>query len=132
MQTLTPSKLVLLNIAVESFMKTLESQNIRLLELDEQYKLVLQNVEAAQWSCSAIKTLCHSTKESMPPFIDVYEIYINIGYGCYICVYMDEEFIDLPTNGWSDLPRLGQNSFIGTHLDYYAESNHFEIVKREE
>lgn len=131
MENLTPKQLEMLKLKVRTFVKGLEEQNIRLLELDEQYQLILQNVKTYNWSCSAIKTQCHGDKAYLSTLIDVYEIYINIGYDCYICVYLDEELIELPTIGWSDLSRLGQNSFIGTHLDYYAQANHFEIAKRE-
>lgn len=131
MNILTPKQLEMLKLKVRAFTKGLEEQNIRLLELDDQYKLILQNVETYNWSCAAIKTQCHGDKSFLATLIDVYEIYINIGYGCYICVYLDEELIDLPTIGWSDLPRLAQNSFIGTHLDYYAQANHFDIIKKE-
>lgn len=132
MDILTPKHLQIINLNVREFIKRLEAKSIRLLELEEQYDLVLQEVKEFKWTCSAIKAQCHGNKTVLSEFIDVYEIYINVGYGCYICVYLDEELIELPTIGWSDLPRLGQNSFIGTHLDYYAQSNHFEIAKRED
>ena len=80
MDILTPKQLELLKLQVRSFLKGLEEQNIRLLELDEQYKLILKNVETYNWSCSAIKTQCHGDKAYLSSLIDVYEIYIHIGY----------------------------------------------------
>ena len=132
MDILTPEKLKDLKEAVKQFVSALEKQNLENMDIDEQYDCVLRQVEACNWTCSAVKAQYKGTEQLKGMDIDVIGIYVNIGYGCYINVYLDEEYFELPSIiGWADLPILGQNSFIGTHLDYYAQANRFDIIKRE-
>ena len=132
MDILTPEKLKDLKEAVKQFVSALEKQNLKNMDIDEQYDCVLRQVEACNWTCSAVKAQYKGTERLKGMDIDVIGIYVNIGYGCYINVYLDEEYFELPSIiGWADLPILGQNSFVGTHLDYYAQANRFDIITRE-
>ena len=133
MDILTPEKLKDLKEAVKQFVSALEKQNLKNMDIDEQYDCVLRQVEACNWTCSAVKAQYKGTEQLKGMDIDVIGIYVNIGYGCYIYVYLDEEHFELPSViSWADLPILSQNSFIGTHLDYYAQANRFDIIKRED
>ena len=133
MDILTPEQLKVLKEAVTKFVSALEQRNLKSMDIDEQYNCVLRQVEECNWTCSAVKARYKGTEQLKGIDIDVIGIYVNIGYGCYIYVYLDEEHFELPSViSWADLPILSQNSFIGTHLDYYAQANRFDIIKRED
>ena len=132
MDILTPEQLKVLKEAVTKFVSALEQRNLKSMDIDEQYNCVLRQVEECNWTCSAVKARYKGTEQLKGMDIDVIEIYVNIGYGCYIYVYLDEEHFELPSViSWADLPILSQNSFIGTHIDYYAEAQNLEFLLHE-
>ena len=132
MEILTPEILQSLKPQIAEFTKELQARDITQLDSDEQCSLILEAAGARGWNSSVIKTGFYDTSCSRDRLIDIFEIYINVGYGCYISAYVSEPNTELPTTDWSELSRLAQNSFIGQHLDYYAQANRYEIVKRED
>lgn len=132
MEILTPEILQSLKPQIAEFTKELQARDITQLDSDEQCSLILEAAGARGWKYSVIKTGFYDTSCSRDRLIDIFEIYINVGYGCYISAYVSEPNTELPTADWSELPRLAQNSFIGQHLDYYTQANRYEIVKRED
>ena len=132
MEFLTPKILQSLKPQIAEFTKELQARDITQLDSDEQCSLILEASVARGWNSSVIKTGFYDTSCSRDRLIDIFEIYINVGYGCYISAYVSEPNTELPNTDWCELPRLAQNSFIGQHLDYYAQANRYEIVKRED
>ena len=132
MEILTPQILQSLKPQITDFTKELQARDINRLDSDEQCSLIIEAASARGWKSSVIRTGFYDTSCSRDRLIDIFEIYINVGYGCYVSAYVSDPNTELPDAGWSELPRLAQNSFIGQHLHYYAQANRYDIVKMED
>lgn len=131
MVKLTLDALKQLHTEVKAFNEALIEAKIEEKDMDDQYNMVMEAVKNAGWKCSALTYQFYEHEKDGKRLVTTYEIYINIGYGCYVMVYIDDIAIELPAEDWADLPRLGQNSFIGTHIDYYAEAQNLEFLLHE-
>lgn len=131
MVKLTLEALKQLHTDVQAFSNALIGAKIKEKDMDDQYNMVMEAIKNAGWKCSALTYQFYEREKDGKRLVTAYEIYINIGYGCYIQVYIDNLGIDLPPIDWADLPNLGQNSFIGTHIDYYAEAQNLEFLVKE-
>lgn len=125
MDILTPEIMASLRKQVRAFTKELEKKKIEKLDFYARYDVIVATIQTYGWTYSAIK---NGGDEDI-----FFEIYINVGYDAYICIYMDQEddYTDLPPIDCFDLPKVGQNSFIGKHLEYYTLSHGYEIIARE-
>lgn len=131
MVKLTLEALKQLHVEVKAFNEALMEAKIEEKDMDDQYNMVIEAVKNTGWKCSALTYQFFEHENGEKKLITSYEVYINIGYGCYIMVYIDNLGIDLPPVDWADLPLLGQNSFIGTHIDYYADAQTLEFLLHE-
>lgn len=131
MVKLTLEALKQLHADVQAFNNTLIEAKIKEKDTDDQYNMVMEAVKNAGWKCSALTYQFYEHEKNGKRLVTTYEIYINIGYGCYVMVNIDDMTIELPSADWANLPRLGQNSFIGTHIDYYAEAQNLEFLVHE-
>ena len=131
MVKLTLDALKQLHTEVKAFNEALIEAKIEEKDMDDQYKMVIEAVKNTGWKCSALTYQFFEHEKGEKNLITSYEVYINIGYGCYIMVHIDNLGIDLAPADWADLPLLGQNSFIGTHIDYYADAQTLEFLLHE-
>lgn len=111
MDILTPEIMASLRKQVRAFTKELEKKKIEKLDFYARYDVIVATIQSYGWTYSAIK---NGGEEDI-----FYEMYINIGYDTYICIYIDQEddYTALPPIDCFDLPKVGQNTFIGTHLE---------------
>lgn len=125
MDILTPEIMASLRKQVRAFTKELEKKKIEKLDFYARYDVIVATIQTYGWTYSTIK---NGGEEDI-----FYEMYINVGYGAYICIYIDQEddYTALPPIDCFDLPKVGQNSFIGKHLEYYTLSHGYEIIARE-
>ena len=125
MDILTPEIMASLRKQVRAFVKELEDRHIEKLDFYDRYDVIVATIQSYGWTYSTIK---NGGEEDI-----FYEMYINVGYNSYICIYIDQEddYTALPPIDCFDLPNVGQNSFIGTHLEYYTLSHGYEIIARE-
>lgn len=125
MDILTPEIMASLRKQVRAFTKELEKKKIEKLDFYARYDVIVATIQTYGWTYSAIK---NGGDEDI-----FFEIYINVGYNSYICIYIDQEddYTALPPIDCFDLPKVGQNTFIGTHLEYYTLSHGYEIIARE-
>ena len=131
MEELTLGVMKQLHADVQAFNNALVDAKIKEKDMDDQYNMVIEAVKNAGWKCSALTYQAYEHEKDSKRLVTTYEIYINIGYGCYIMVNIDDIETELPSADWADLPRLGQNSFIGTHIDYYAEAQNLKFLAHE-
>lgn len=126
MDILTPEIMASLRKQVRAFTKELEKKKIEKLDFYARYDVIVATIQTYGWTYSAIK---NGGDEDI-----FFEIYINVGYNSYICIYIDQEddYTALPPIDCFDLPVVGQNTFIATHLEYYTLSNGYEIIAREQ
>lgn len=126
MDILTPDIMAGFRKKVRAFTKELEDRHIEKIDFYDRYDVIVATIQSYGWTYSTIKT---GGEEDI-----FYEMYINVGYDAYICIYIDQEddYTALPPIDCFDLPVVGQNTFIGQHLDYYALSNGYEIIAREQ
>ena len=125
MDILTPEIMAGFRKKVRAFTKELEEKKIEKLDFYFLYDVIVATIQSYGWTYATIK---NGGEEDI-----FYEIYINVGYNSYICIYMDQEddYTALPPIDCFDLPKVGQNTFIGTHLEYYTLSHCYEIIARE-
>lgn len=125
MDVLTPDIMAEFRKKVRAFVKELKDRHIDKLDFYKRYDVIVDTIQSYGWTYSAIK---NGGEEDI-----FFEMYINVGYNSYICIYMDQEYdyTALPPIDCFDLTKVGQNSFIGTHLEYYALSNGYKIIARE-
>ena len=125
MDILTPDIMAGFRKKVRAFVKELEEKKIEKLDFYDRYDVIVATIQSYGWTYSTIK---NGGEEDI-----FYEMYINVGYNSYICIYIDQEddYTALPPIDCFDLPNVGQNSFIGTHLEYYTLSHGYEIIARE-
>lgn len=125
MDILTPEIMASLRKQVRAFVKELEDRHIEKLDFYDRYDVIVATIQSYGWTYSTIK---NGGEEDI-----FFEMYINVGYGAYICIYIDQEddYTALPPIDCFDLPKVGQNTFIGTHLEYYTLSHRYEIIARE-
>lgn len=125
MDILTPEIMAGFRKKVRAFTKELEEKKIEKLDFYARYDVIVATIQSYGWTYATIK---NGGEEDI-----FYEIYINVGYNSYICIYMDQEddYTALPPIDCFDLPKVGQNTFIGTHLEYYTLSHGYEIIARE-
>ena len=125
MDILTPEIMASLRKQVRAFTKELEEKKIEKLDFYARYDVIVATIQSYGWTYSTIK---NGGEEDI-----FFEIYINVGYNSYICIYIDQEddYTALPPIDCFDLPKVGQNTFIGTHLEYYTLSHGYEIIARE-
>ena len=131
MVMLTLDILKQLHTKVKAFNAALIDEKIEEKDMDDQYNMVIEAVKNTGWKCSALTYQFFEHENGEKNLITSYEIYINIGYGCYIMVHIDNLGIDLAPADWADLEILGQNSFIGTHINSYAEAQNLEFLLHE-
>ena len=131
MVMLTLDILKQLHTKVKAFNAALIDEKIEEKDMDDQYNMVIEAVKNTGWKCSALTYQFFEHENGEKNLITSYEVYINIGYGCYIMVHIDNLGIDLAPADWADLEILGQNSFIGTHINYYAEAQNLEFLLHE-
>ena len=131
MVMLTLDILKQLHTKVKAFNAALSDEKIEEKDMDDQYNMVIEAVKNTGWKCSALTYQFFEHEKGEKNLITSYEIYINIGYGCYVMIHIDNLGIDLAPVDWADLEILGQNSFIGTHIDYYAEAQNLEFLLHE-
>ena len=131
MVMLTLDILKQLHTKVKAFNAALIDEKIEEKDMDDQYNMVIEAVKNTGWKCSALTYQFFEHEKGEKNLITSYEVYINIGYGCYIMVHIDNLGIDLAPVDWADLEILGQNSFIGTHINYYAEAQNLEFLLHE-
>ena len=131
MVMLTLDILKQLHTKVKAFNAALIDEKIEEKDMDDQYNMVIEAVKNTGWKCSALTYQFFEHEKGEKNLITSYEIYINIGYGCYIMVHIDNLGIDIAPVDWADLEILGQNSFIGTHINYYAEAQNLEFLLHE-
>lgn len=126
MDILTPEIMAILRKQVRAFTKELEKKKIEKLDFYARYDVIVATIQTYGWTYSAIK---NGGDDDI-----FYEMYINVGYDAYICIYIDQEddYTALPPIDCFDLPVVGQNTFIATHLEYYTLSNGYEIIAREQ
>lgn len=125
MDILTPDIMASLRKKVSALVKELEEKKIEKLDFYARYDVIVATIQSYGWTYATIK---NGGEEDI-----FYEMYINIGYDTYICIYIDQEddYTALPPIDCFDLPKVGQNTFIGTHLEYYTLSHGYEIIARE-
>ena len=125
MDILTPEIMASLRKKVSALVKELEEKKIEKLDFYARYDVIVATIQSYGWTYATIK---NGGEEDI-----FYEMYINVGYGAYICIYIDQEddYTALPPIDCFDLPKVGQNSFIGKHLEYYTLSHGYEIIARE-
>ena len=125
MDILTPDIMASLRKKVSALVKELEEKKIEKLDFYARYDVIVATIQSYGWTYSTIK---NGGEEDI-----FFEIYINVGYNSYICIYIDQEddYTALPPIDCFDLPKVGQNTFIGTHLEYYTLSHGYEIIARE-
>lgn len=125
MDILTPDIMASLRKQVRAFTKDLDDRHIEKLDFYKRYDVIIQIIQSYGWTYSTIK---NGGDDDI-----FYEMYINVGYDAYICIYIDQEddYTALPPIDCFDLPKVGQNSFIGKHLEYYTLSHGYEIIARE-
>lgn len=125
MDILTPDIMASLRKKVSALVKELEEKKIEKLDFYARYDVIVATIQSYGWTYATIK---NGGEEDI-----FYEMYINVGYGAYICIYIDQEddYTALPPIDCFDLPKVGQNSFIGKHLEYYTLSHGYEIIARE-
>ena len=126
MKILTPSILRQIRQKVKVFVKELEDKKIQQRYFYDRYDMIVDTIRSYGWNYSTIKN-------GGPE--DIFcEMYINVGYNTYLCIYIDleDDFTELPPIDCFDLPVVGQNSFIAQHLEYYTQSHGYEIIAREE
>lgn len=125
MDILTPEIMAGFRKKVRAFTKELEEKKIEKLDFYARYDVIVATIQSYGWTYSTIK---NGGEEDI-----FFEIYINVGYNSYICIYIDQEddYTALPPIDCFDLPKVGQNTFIGTHLEYYTLSHGYEIIARE-
>ena len=131
MVMLTLDILKQLHTKVKAFNAALIDEKIEEKDMDDQYNMVIEAVKNTGWKCSALTYQFFEHEKGEKNLITSYEIYINIGYGCYVMIHIDNLGIDLAPVDWADLEILGQNSFIGTHINYYAEAQNLEFLLHE-
>ena len=131
MVMLTLDILKQLHTKVKAFNAALIDEKIEEKDMDDQYNMVIEAVKNTGWKCSALTYQFFEHEKGEKNLITSSEIYINIGSGCYIMVHIDNLGIDLAPVDWADLEILGQNSFIGTHINYYAEAQNLEFLLHE-
>lgn len=126
MDVLTPDIMAGFRKKVRAFVKELEEKKIEKLDFYDRYDVIVATIQTYGWTYSAIK---NGGDEDI-----FFEIYINVGYDAFICIYIDQEddYTALPPIDCFDLPVVGQNTFIATHLEYYTLSNGYEIIAREQ
>lgn len=125
MGILTPDIMASLRKQVRAFLRELDEKKIEKLDFYDRYDVIVATIQSYGWTYSTIK---NGGEEDI-----FFEIYINVGYNSYICIYIDQEddYTALPPIDCFDLPIVGQNTFIGTHLEYYTLSHGYEIIARE-
>lgn len=125
MDILTPEIMAGFRKKVRAFVKELEEKKIEKLDFYDRYDVIVEMIKSHGWTYATIK---NGGDDDI-----FYEMYINIGYDTYICIYIDQEddYTALPPIDCFDLPNVGQNSFIGQHLEYYTLSHGYEIIARE-
>ena len=125
MDVLTPDIMAGFRKKVRAFVKELEEKKIEKLDFYDRYDVIVATIQTYGWTYSAIK---NGGDEDI-----FFEIYINVGYDAFICIYIDQEddYTALPPIDCFDLPVVGQNTFIAQHLEYYTLSNGYEIIARE-
>ena len=125
MDILTPEIMAGFRKKVRAFTKELEEKKIEKLYFYARYDVIVATIQSYGWTYATIK---NGGEEDI-----FYEIYINVGYNSYICIYMvqEDDYTALPPIDCFDLPKVGQNTFIGTHLEYYTLSHGYEIIARE-
>ena len=125
MDILTPDIMASLRKKVSALVKELEEKKIEKLDFYARYDVIVATIQSYGWTYATIK---NGGEEDI-----FYEMYINVGYGAYICIYIDQEddYTALPPIDCFVLPKVGQNSFIGKHLEYYTISHGYEIIARE-
>ena len=131
MVMLTLDILKQLHTKVKAFNAALIDEKIEEKDMDDQYNMVIEAVKNTGWKCSALTYQFFEHEKGEKNLITSYEIYINSGYGCYVMIHIDNLGIDLAPVDWADLEILGQNSFIGTHINYYAEAQNLEFLLHE-
>ena len=126
MDIFTPEIMAIMRKQVRAFTKELEKKKIEKLDFYARYDVIVATIQTYGWTYSAIK---NGGDDDI-----FYEMYINVGYDAYICIYIDQEddYTALPPIDCFDLPVVGQNTFIATHLEYYTLSNGYEIIAREQ
>ena len=126
MDILTPEIMAILRKQVRAFTKELEKKKIEKLDFYARYDVIVATIQTYGWTYSAIK---NGGDDDI-----FYEMYINVGYDAYICIYIDQEddYTALPPIDCFDLPVVGQNTFIATHLEYSTLSNGYDIIAREQ
>ena len=125
MDILTPDIMAGFRKKVRAFVKELEDRHIEKLDFYKRYDVIVDTIKSYGWTYSTIKN---------GGYEDIfYEMYINVGYNSYICIYIDQEddYTALPPIDCFDLPVVGQNTFIAQHLEYYTLSNGYEIIAHE-
>ena len=122
----TPDIMASLRKQVRAFTKDLDDRHIEKLDFYKRYDVIIQIIQSYGWTYSTIK---NGGDDDI-----FYEMYINVGYDAYICIYIDQEddYTALPPIDCFNLPVVGQNTFIATHLEYYTLSNGYEIIAREQ
>ena len=125
MDILTPEIMAGFRKKVRAFVKELEEKKIEKLDFYKRYDVIVDTIKSYGWTYATIK---NGGEEDI-----FFEIYINVGYNSYICIYIDQEddYTALPPIDCFDLPVVGQNTFIAQHLEYYTLSNGYEIIARE-
>ena len=125
MNFLTPEIMAGFRKKVRNFVKELEEKKIEKLDFYKRYDIIVQTIQSYGWTYSTIK---NGGDDDI-----FYETYINVGYDTYICIYIDQEddYTALPPIDCFDLPVVGQNTFIATHLEYYTLPNGYEIIAHE-
>lgn len=125
MDILTPDIMAGFRKKVRAFVKELEDRHIEKLDFYKRYDVIVDTIKSYGWTYSTIK---NGGDEDI-----FYEMYINVGYNSYICIYIDQEddYTALPPIDCFDLPVVGQNTFIAQHLEYYTLSNGYEIIAHE-
>ena len=131
MVRLTLDILKQLHVEVKAFNEALMEAKIEEKDMDDQYNMVIEAVKNTGWKCSALTYQFFEHEKGEKNLITSYEIYINIGYGSYVMIHIDNLGIDLAPVDWADLEILRQNSFIGTNIDYYAEAQNLEFLLHE-
>ena len=109
MKILTPSILSQIRKKVKVFVRELEDKKIQQLYFYDRYDMIVDTIHSYGWTYSTIK--------NGGPEDIFYEMYINVGYNTYLCIYIDleDDFTALPPIDCFDLPVVGQNSFIAQH-----------------
>ena len=125
MDVLTPDIMAGFRKKVRAFVKELEDRHIEKLDFYKRYDVIVDTIKSYGWTYATIK---NGGDDDI-----FYEIYINVGYDAFICIYIDQEddYTALPPIDCFDLPVVGQNTFIAQHLEYYTLSNGYEIIARE-